>query len=82
MTLPVLRLGAGLHPAPAHAHYCALPLLWRGRAVGWGNLAVRDARLRAELGYVTGGAPHDAGFPAALQDEVVRMAVLQVRDDT
>lgn len=24
--------------------YCALPLLWRGRAVGWGNLAVRDCR--------------------------------------
>jgi len=43
---------------------------------------VRDARLRAELGYVTGRAPRGAGFPAALQDEEVRMAVFHAQDDT
>jgi len=52
------------------------------RVIGWGNLAVRDARLQAELGYVTGRAPRDAGFPAALQDEAVRMAVFQAPVDT
>jgi hypothetical protein len=62
--------------------YCALPLLWHDRVIGWGNLAVRDARLRAELGYVTGRAPRDTGFSAALQDEEVRMAVFHAQGHT
>ena len=54
--------------------YYALPLLWRDRVVGWGNLAVRDGRLVAELGYATGRAPADQGYACALADELARMA--------
>ncbi len=52
--------------------YYALPLLWRDRIIGWGNLALSDGRLQASLGYV-GSRPRDRGFAAALDDEVERM---------
>jgi hypothetical protein len=68
---------------PQHVRgYCALPLLWREPGHRLGHLAVRDTRLQAQLGYTTGRAPLDAGFPAALPDEEVRMAVFQAPDDT
>jgi uncharacterized protein YcaQ len=54
-------------------HY-ALPLLWQGQVIGWGNLAVKQGRLQAELGYVAGRAPPGAVFRAALDDELGRMA--------
>jgi hypothetical protein len=53
-------------------HY-ALPLLWRDAMVGWGNLSVRDGRLVADIGHVSGRAPADAGYRAALDDELDRM---------
>ena len=53
-------------------HY-ALPLLWRDRVIGWGNLALRDGRLDADIGHVGGKAPRDAAFRAALDDELGRM---------
>ena len=53
--------------------YYALPLLWRDRVVGWGNLALQDGRLQAQLGYVAGRAPADAGYAAALDDELQKM---------
>ena len=52
-------------------HY-ALPLLWRGQVIGWGNLAWRDGRLDAQLGYVAGRAPRDAAFSRALDEELAR----------
>ena len=52
-------------------HY-ALPLLWRGQVIGWGNLAWRDGRLDARLGYVAGRAPRDAAFRRALDEELAR----------
>ena len=62
-------------PAPQRVRgYYALPLLWRGQVIGWGNLAVQDGALVPELGYVTGRAPKDAGFKTALDDELQRMA--------
>lgn len=61
-------------PAPKRIRgYYALPLLWRDQVIGWGNLAVREGRLQAELGYVAGQAPRDSGFAAALDDELERM---------
>ncbi len=54
--------------------YYALPLLWRDRVVGWGNLSLAQGRLVAELGYVAGAAPRDAGYRAALDDELARFA--------
>ncbi len=69
-------------PAPRRRlGYYALPLLWRGRVIGWGNLARRDGRLEAELGYVAGRAPADRAFARALDDELEAMArFLEPRD--
>ena len=53
--------------------YYALPLLWRDRVVGWGNLALRDGALHAAIGYVSGKAPRDAGYRRALDEEMQRM---------
>ena len=54
--------------------YYALPLLWRGQVVGWANLAVQAGVLVPDIGFVSGQAPADAGFGAALDDELARMA--------
>jgi uncharacterized protein YcaQ len=53
--------------------YYALPLLWRDRAIGWGNVAVRDGALHAEFGYVGGHPPRDRAFTRALDDELDRL---------
>jgi len=50
--------------------YYALPLLWRDQVIGWGNLAVVGGRLQADIGWVAGRAPRDAGLKAALADEL------------
>jgi uncharacterized protein len=63
--------------------YYALPLLWRDRVIGWGNLAVpkgnlgtRTSRtLRIELGYVAGQPPCDRAFKRELEAELARMRV-------
>ncbi len=53
--------------------YYALPLLWRDRVIGWGNVTVKDDRLSMELGYVAGGPPDEAEFAVALEAERERM---------
>jgi uncharacterized protein YcaQ len=53
--------------------YYALPLLWRGQVIGWANAAVADGRLHVEPGYVSGRAPREAGFKAALAAERLRL---------
>ncbi len=61
-------------PAPKRVRgYYALPLLWRDQVIGWGNLSVKDGQLQTELGYVTGQAPKDKAYRAALADELLRM---------
>jgi uncharacterized protein len=61
-------------PAPKRLRgYYALPMLWRGQAIGWANAAVRGGRLEVQPGYVSGRAPSDAAFEPALQDEVARL---------
>jgi uncharacterized protein YcaQ len=61
-------------PAPKRIRgYYALPLLWRGQVIGWGNLAVVDGKLQSELGYVAGQAPKGTAFRHALGDERSRM---------
>ena len=52
----------------------ALPMLWRGQVIGWGNLAVVGGLLLPDLGFVAGRAPQDTGFRVALDDELGRMA--------
>ena len=54
--------------------YYALPLLWRDRVIGWGNLSVRNGELQTEFGYV-GSQPRDRAFKRELEAEVKRMRV-------
>lgn len=62
-------------PAPKRVRgYYALPLLWRGQVIGWGNLSVQDGALLADMGYVSGKPPRDAAFRAALDTELGAMA--------
>ena len=61
-------------PAPKRIRgYYALPLLWRDRVIGWGNLAVQGGRLVPDLGYVEGRAPAGSAFGQALDDELQRI---------
>jgi uncharacterized protein len=61
--------------------YYALPLLWRDRVIGWGNIAVKDGRLQAHLGYVASAPPRDRAFRRELDEEIDRMRqFLAVRD--
>jgi uncharacterized protein YcaQ len=68
------RFEAYTKPAQRRLGYYALPLLWRDQVIGWGNLAVVEGTLQAELGYVTGRAPRERGFRRALELELERMA--------
>jgi uncharacterized protein len=62
-------------PAPKRVRgYYALPMLWRGHAIGWANVAVRDGQLQVQTGYASGKAPGDAAFKSALQTEEARLA--------
>src|SRR6266480_6754181 len=50
-------------PAPKRKlGYYALPLLWRDRVVGWGNISVENGKLKSEFGYVESRAPRDRYF--------------------
>jgi uncharacterized protein len=61
-------------PAPKRVRgYYALPLLWHERVIGWGNLAQRDGRFEADIGYVAGKPPRDAGYRFALDAELDRL---------
>ena len=53
--------------------YYALPLLWRDRVIGWGNLAQSEGRLDADIGYVAGKPPREAAYRLALAAELERM---------
>ncbi len=60
-------------PAPKRQlGYYALPLLWRDEIIGWGNLAVRNERLEAEVGLVAGRIA-EPELKSALRDELERM---------
>ncbi len=63
-------------PAPKRKlGYYAMPLLWRDRVIGWGNLSVSEGVLQSELRYVNGEPPRDAHFEDALDAELMRMRV-------
>ena len=53
--------------------YYALPLLWRDRVVGWGNVTVRDGALTSDFGYVGGRRPRDREFRHALDAEMDKL---------
>ena len=61
---------------PAHKRklgYYALPLLWRDRVIGWGNLSLDSGRLTSEFGYVASHPPRDRAFRRELEAELERM---------
>ena len=53
--------------------YYALPLLWRDRVIGWGNLALLNGSLHADIGYVAGRRPHGREFAHSLERELERL---------
>jgi uncharacterized protein YcaQ len=60
-------------PAPKRKlGYYALPLLWRDRVIGWGNLSVKNGELKSEFGYVE-SPPRDRAFRRELEADLDRM---------
>jgi hypothetical protein len=60
---------------PAHKRqrgYYAMPLLWRDRVIGWGNLSAKGRQLSAEIGYISGKAPREKRFHQQLEAELAR----------
>jgi uncharacterized protein YcaQ len=53
--------------------YYALPLLWRDRVIGWGNLSVKNGALRSDFGYVASHPPRSREFRRALDEEISRV---------
>jgi hypothetical protein len=66
------RFEAYTPPAKRIRGYYAMPMLWRDRVVGWGNISQRDGELRSELGYVK-SPPRDGAFKRELAAELDRM---------
>jgi uncharacterized protein YcaQ len=61
-------------PAPKRKlGYYAMPLLWRDRVIGWGNLSVKNGELNSEFGYVASRPPRDRAFKRELEAELDRM---------
>jgi len=54
--------------------YYALPLLWRDRVIGWGNLSIKDGELKSEFGYVK-SQQRDRAFRIELATEMERVRV-------
>ncbi|HKT81112.1 MAG TPA: crosslink repair DNA glycosylase YcaQ family protein [Vicinamibacterales bacterium] len=61
-------------PAPKRVRgYYALPLLWRDRVIGWGNVTWKDNRLSARLGFAA-ARPDDPAFEPLLELELASLA--------
>jgi uncharacterized protein YcaQ len=52
--------------------YYALPLLWRDRVIGWGNVSVKNGRLESNVGFVHAPQGRRA-FDRELGNELDRM---------
>jgi uncharacterized protein YcaQ len=52
--------------------YYVLPLLWRDRVIGWGNLSVENGKLKQEIGFVK-APPRDRIFKRELDAELERI---------
>jgi uncharacterized protein YcaQ len=62
--------------------YYALPMLWRDRVIGWGNLSLKNGELQSELGYVASRPPRDRAFAGELEAELARIRVFLRLDVT
>ncbi len=66
-------------PAPKRKlGYYALPLLWRGRVIGWANLSLIGGHLSSAFGYV-GEAPREPAFTLGLEAELARIGLFLMR---
>lgn len=54
--------------------YYALPVMWRDDVVGWCNVTVSGGLVTPRFGWAAGSPPTDAGFVAALDDELGALA--------
>jgi uncharacterized protein YcaQ len=70
----VYRFEAYTPVAKRQRGYYAMPLLWRDRVVGWGNLAVKNGELHADFGFVE-SRPVDESFDRDLEEELERVRV-------
>jgi uncharacterized protein YcaQ len=77
----VYRFEAYTPVAKRKLGYYALPLLWKERVIGWGNLAVNDERLMIDLRYVAGKPPRDRAFSRQLKAELEQMRLFLGRAD-
>jgi uncharacterized protein YcaQ len=68
----VYRFEAYTPAARRQRGYYALPLLWRDRVIGWGNVSVKNGALQPELGYVK-SQPRESAFKRELGAELDRM---------
>ncbi len=68
----VYRFEAYTPVAKRQRGYYALPLIWRDRVIGWGNLAVKNGVLHAEFGFVE-SRPVDDLFERELEVEMERV---------
>jgi uncharacterized protein YcaQ len=70
-------------PAPKRKlGYYALPLLWRDRVIGWGNVSVQNNELRFDIGYVESTPPRDPRFSRELEAELDRMRAFLGLEET
>ncbi len=69
----VYRFEAYTPAAKRTRGYYALPLLWRDRVIGWGNLSVKDGELQADFGYVDSRPPAERSFARELEAELMRL---------
>jgi uncharacterized protein YcaQ len=61
--------------------YYALPLLWRDHVIGWANVAVKNGRMQADVGYVNSTPPRDGAFRRELDNEIERMRLFLALGD-
>ena len=54
--------------------YYALPLLWRDRMIGWGNVSVKNGTRQSDFGYITSQPPRSRAFRGALEEELNRLS--------
>jgi uncharacterized protein YcaQ len=66
------RFEAYTPPAKRKLGYYALPMLWRDRVIGWGNVAVKNGALDCDVGYIK-SPPRDRAFKRELDAELDRM---------
>lgn len=69
----VYRFEAYTPAAKRKLGYYAMPLVWKDRVIGWGNLAVKDGRLEPDFGFTSSRAPREKGFLRELEAELDRL---------